>query len=101
MRLILPRRLTNARTDHALFSGRFRPEVAGLISSLAVLLTRPAQQGQGHTMTIAPMEVIESDTTDMNHPPTVTHVHTKHSTTILHTLTHSLPLFPFTCKLTR
>ena len=61
MRLTLPRKLTNARTDHALFSARFRPEIAGLIGTMAVLLIRLPQeskgQGQGVGMTITPIEV--------------------------------------------
>ena len=76
MRLTLPRKLTNARTDHALFSARFRPEIAGLIGTMAVLLIRPPQeskgQGQGVGMTITPIEVrhapLPSSSTLFYHP---------------------------------
>ena len=55
-----PTYLVTSPSSHCLsilFSGRFRPEVAGLISSMAVLLTRPSQ---GHAKSITPMEVIET-----------------------------------------
>ena len=45
MRLVLPRKMTNARTDQAMFSTRFRPEVAGMFVALSVILTHP--QGEG------------------------------------------------------
>ena len=41
MRLLLPRPVTNARSDQPLFANRFRPEIAALFMALAVLLTDP------------------------------------------------------------
>jgi len=41
LRLLLPRTVTNARSDASLFANRFRPEIAALFMALAVLLTDP------------------------------------------------------------
>ena len=41
LRLLLPRTVTNARSDAPLFANRFRPEIAALFMALVVLLTDP------------------------------------------------------------